>query len=214
MDFSSIVPDILAGGFGMAAQKAMNEANAREAQKNRDFQERMSNTAVRRSVEDYRQAGLNVGLAYDRSASTPGGAQAQMGLVDPVASAKSSSEFRQRMEFERQANERATKLNDATVSKLEAEKDLTKQTAEFNAINQPFERAYKSATAALQGYLLPAARNEATWAEMTKLLNPATSSARGLSGAISDLFPKFQFGTPKGRDNTTRHYLMPKGQTP
>lgn len=66
-----------AGAIGGALMG--NRSNAREAQKNRDFQERMSSTALTRARNDMMNAGINPAqLANVGGASTPGGAVASM----------------------------------------------------------------------------------------------------------------------------------------
>lgn len=78
---------VLGGAASYFGQKSANETNvklaretsafnAKEAAKNREFQERMSSTAKRREMTDLRLAGLNPLLAGTGGASTPSGGAA------------------------------------------------------------------------------------------------------------------------------------------
>ena len=62
-----------------SAQRDTNAANLEIAQRQMDFQERMSNTAYRRVMNDMRGAGLNPILAYQQ-----GGASAPFGASIPM----------------------------------------------------------------------------------------------------------------------------------
>lgn len=65
--------------LGFFGQRDTNKMSAREAQKNRDFQERMSNTAIQRRMADMKAGGINPILAAKFDATTPSGAMANFG---------------------------------------------------------------------------------------------------------------------------------------
>lgn len=88
---------------GQTAVDKANAANVAEAQKNRDWQEMMSNTAHQREFADLKAAGINpVTTGLGSGATTPGGAQATnqprpsnmqgiMGMASSVASLASGA---------------------------------------------------------------------------------------------------------------------------
>lgn len=91
----SVSDQSLALAFRREQRASANAFRSAEAQKNRDWQERMSNTAYQRRMEDMKKAGLNPVLAYTQGgATTPGGATAgrSMGAIGAEGSSWNSAE--------------------------------------------------------------------------------------------------------------------------
>ena len=96
----SILASLIAGGLGLLGtgigtavnanqNKKNREFSAAEAQKQRDYETEMSNTAVQRQVADMEKAGINPAMAFSNGASgasTPTGANASTPLTMPTGS--------------------------------------------------------------------------------------------------------------------------------
>lgn len=109
---------------------------SREAQRARTFAERMSSSAAVRSVQDYTNAGLNPALAYERPASTPGSAVAQ--VDDSVAKSVSSALAARQL----QANVELTK---AQTDKTRAEAELANTDVSMRTITEGDEPTWREA---------------------------------------------------------------------
>lgn len=115
-----------------------NRFNAEQAQKQMDFQERMSNSAYQRTMQDMRAAGLNPILAYSKGgASTPSGAagsgaySAANDIVTPaVSSAVQSMRVKQEVLNMVEQNKNLLEQN---LNLQEQRKQIGSQIANINA---------------------------------------------------------------------------------
>lgn len=179
---------VIAGAASLVGGLLSNKQNQREAQKQMDFQERMSSTSAQRAVDDYTKAGLNPGLAYERGASSPGGAQAQIGDVISAAATNARGARDKQIEqklardmaesqymlMREQAGAAASQnaANVALAEKTRAETAATTQQLHFNERLQPsllkraeYDNRQAAANARLTEYGLPGARNAAQFEE-------------------------------------------------
>lgn len=122
-----------------------NNSVKHEAERNRDWQEDMSNTSVQRRIADLKAAGLNPLLAVSSAssgASTPSGGQANIEHFDPTTISTMLNGFASAKLVNEQAKgqELNNKNNSVVVDNMKANIEKTKADVRAQQINNEIEQ--------------------------------------------------------------------------
>ncbi len=131
--FTGLLPALAGGIFSAFTASKRNKEQARQAQKQMDFQERMSSTAYQRATKDLEAAGLNRILALGSPSSSPGGSQATVADVGPSAINSALAVKRQQAEIK---NIEANTLNLGADTRLKGGTEFNIDTDTQNKILQ------------------------------------------------------------------------------
>lgn len=180
---ATAVAPVIGGLFGSKGQRDANRANLQIARENRQWQERMSNTAFQRSAADLEAAGLNRILALGKPSSTPAGNIATMqnelaataqGITEGTNSALAATRLKQDLKNLRATEELLKQQRWESYHRT----DKMHHDAEGSSIQN------QMMTETLKGLRVEGKIDESSYGKIVRTLNrlnPLANSAKGLS---------------------------------
>lgn len=196
---------IISGGAGLLGTTISNVMSSNEASKNRDFQERMSNSAHSREINDLRNAGLNPILsALGSGASTPTGATASINDIGPgISKGMDTAIAIKNMNKDFQLKD--ANIDGISASAANTRADTANKSAERDLMNAQINSAhYDAEMKAAQSktiretlpHMLKKAKAEGDYSEVNQIMGiigAGTSAASDLIGTgtlLKGLLPK------------------------
>lgn len=174
--------------------------NSREAQKNRDWQEYMSNTAYTRAARDLQTAGLNRVIAMGNPASTPSGASSSVDKPNYSQAAINAASAKQAISLQK-AEESLTKQKE---NESKSSESLNGAMALTQATQQALNTANSAAALENAKLIQEQARKVRLEADRSETWNPIY---RGINDILEAVDGWLRSSSNKGEDGTIKKIL-------